>query len=70
MQKSREELKEIFVTGAKPQQRDYWDLFDSFLHKEELSRALARLEEISINPELAWQRTGWWLPCCVSLRRA
>ena len=55
MQKSREELKEIFVTGAKPQQRDYWDLFDSFLHKEELSRALARLEEISINPELAWQ---------------
>ena len=54
MQKSRDELKRVFVTGAKPQQGDYWDWLDSYVHKGELSRALERLEEISMDPDRAW----------------
>lgn len=58
MQKSREVLKEIFVTGAKPQQEDYHDWLDSFLHKSELTDALRRLEKIAIEGDQAWMVDG------------
>ena len=55
MQKSKAELKEIFVSGAKPQAQDFHDWMDSYMHKEELTAALERLERISIEGDLAWQ---------------
>lgn len=34
--KTREQLKQTFVTGAVPTQLDYADVFDSFVHKEDI----------------------------------
>ena len=58
MQKSKAELKEIFVSGAKPQAQDFHDWMDSYMHKEDLTAALERLERISIEGDLAWQVDG------------
>lgn len=58
MQKSKAELKEIFVSGAKPLAQDFHDWMDSYMHKEDLTAALERLERISIEGDLAWQVDG------------
>ena len=44
MKKSREELKEKFVTGAKPQEKDYHNALDSFVHKDELAEAVEAMD--------------------------
>lgn len=44
MKKSREELKEKFVTGAKPQEKDYHDAMDSYVHKDELAEAVEAMD--------------------------
>lgn len=44
MKKSREELKGKFVTGAKPQEKDYHDALDSYVHKDELAEAVEAMD--------------------------
>ena len=44
MKKSREELKEKFVTGAKPQEVDYHNALDSYVHKDELAEAVEAMD--------------------------
>lgn len=44
MKKSREELKEKFVTGAKPQEEDYHNALDSYVHKDELAEAVEAMD--------------------------
>ncbi len=55
MQQNKEYLKERFVSGAKPTQRDFHDWLDSYMHKDELDAALERLEAISLDPAQAWR---------------
>lgn len=45
--KSRQQLKDTFVAGAYPDQQDYHDALDSYLHKDDLIQAdqLAHLHE-------------------------
>lgn len=55
MQRSIEYLISRFLTGMKPTEQDFRDLFDSFFHKSDLDAALQRLERISLGEGEAWQ---------------
>lgn len=55
MQRPIEYLISRFLTGMKPTEQDFRDLFDSFFHKSDLDAALTRLERISLGEGEAWQ---------------
>lgn len=61
MKKSREELKGKFVTGAKPQEEDYHNALDSYVHKDELAEAVEAMDLKGEPGEDAHQpMRGWY----------
>lgn len=55
MKRAKNILKSIFVTGAKITQENFHDLFDSYMHKDELDETLERMNQIVLDPGQAWR---------------
>ena len=55
MKRAKNILKQIFVTGAKITQENFHDLFDSYMHKDELDETLERMNQIVLDPGQAWR---------------
>jgi len=67
--KTREELKDIFITGAKPKEIDFHDWLDNFMHRSDAPDLSTAIRAQAIEPQQAnfWVKNTY-IPNTVSLK--